>query len=60
MPDKFFALAGLVVRLFKIIAYVVVCVGGGGKDIMLFLFLFSSVVRKIKYHKILSSKTKIN
>ena len=50
MPDKFFALAGLVLRLFKIIFYIVVCVcgGGEGRDIMLFLFLFSSVLRKIK------------
>ena len=43
MPDKFFALAGLVLDLFKIIPYIVVCVGGGGaggRDIMLFLFVF--------------------
>ena len=53
MPDKFFALAGLVLDLFKIIPYIVVCVGGGrgrgkGYYVVFICFFFSSVVRKIK------------
>ena len=52
MPDKFFALAGLVLR--SVLDHILHCClcagggGGGGRNIMLFLFVFSSVVRKIK------------
>ena len=39
MPDKFFALAGLVLDLFKIIPYIVVC-GGDGEGILCCFYLF--------------------
>ena len=53
MPDKFFTLAGLVLRPFSDhILHCCVCGGGrggGGWVIMFFfLFLFSSVLLKIK------------